>query len=129
MRFSPTSCERVHPCQRQAHFRARRVEFSCFEKLVLCLFVAAGLDVGESEVCVAERIVGSKPGELPERGLRLRQLIPLQVAEGDHAGGVELFHRHRFFMTSNRYKNPGGNENDGPRSPEHSEGHAQTIVI
>ena len=85
--------------QCQTHFGARRIELSRSIELTLCFLVAARLQVGEAKVRVSQRIVGGEFGELLERRLRLRQLISLQEAECEHAGGVELLHRHLLFST------------------------------
>ena len=84
---------RVDARERQPDLGAARIELARALELLLRLGVPAGLHVREAEVRVAERIVGREPGELGELGLGLGELIPLQVAEAEHARGVQLFHR------------------------------------
>ena len=89
-----TSRQRVETRQGQASVGARGVQLSRLEQLLLRLRIAAGLQIGESEILVAERIIGSENSELLEGGLCLRQLVSLEVAEPHHSGGVKLFRGH-----------------------------------
>jgi hypothetical protein len=84
------------------------------------------LQVGESKVRVAEGIIGRELGELFELGFSLRQLVPLEIADSEHASGVEVFNGRLLGSTSGGGRSYRGREEDSTGSPRHL-GHARLL--
>jgi hypothetical protein len=92
--------ERIEARESESNLHTPRIELARAKELLFGLLVSGRLEVSEPEIGVAERIVGGEIRQLLELGLGLLKLIPLEVAEAEHAGGVELLHRGTFASTA-----------------------------
>ena len=112
--------QRIELCEYEADFRARGVELAGTQELCFGIGEAAGLQVCETKVRVASRIIRGELRELLELRLRLGQLIALEKAAAQRARGVQLFHRRRLGPARHGCPQRGGGEEECPCSPGHS---------